>query len=196
MKTKFKQNTLNERGTTLVELIVTFALISIFAVGMMMVLSNAITVYTQMETYQRQIQVADTVLDKIEGELERAQVMGTSEEDVSICILNSNQVIFFDPDQRKVSLDCENGGLHILYEDKNQEGSSCVFAFEPEVYMGFEIKELSFSLNDTKEYEKNIICVKITLCHDVYGTFETVRYVKCYNFTTEQDYSTIIEKVE
>ena len=61
-------------GVTLIELIVTFALISIFVACICQLLPSALKVYNNMRNMQYGHQVANTIMEKIAGEIEGAQV--------------------------------------------------------------------------------------------------------------------------
>lgn len=64
----------DKKGVTMVELIVTFALISIFVVLSGQIIASAITVYTRIQNVEYGKQVSDTIMNKIAGELSGAQV--------------------------------------------------------------------------------------------------------------------------
>lgn len=66
----------NKKGVTIVELIVTFALISIFVVLTGQIVASAIKVYTEIQSVEYGKQVSDTIMNKIAGELSGAQVTG------------------------------------------------------------------------------------------------------------------------
>lgn len=62
------------KGATLVELVITFALIGLFAAGTCQIISTSIKVYHQVRGLNNARQVSDTLLEKITGEIEGAQV--------------------------------------------------------------------------------------------------------------------------
>lgn len=74
LKNRIKTILKNRRGITLVELVVTFALLGLFATSTCLMLSSAIKVYHQIRGLNNAIQVSDTLLDKITGVFEGAQV--------------------------------------------------------------------------------------------------------------------------
>ena len=58
------------KGATLVELVITFALIGLFAAGTCQIISTSIKVYHQVRGLNNARQVSDTLLEKITGEIE------------------------------------------------------------------------------------------------------------------------------
>ena len=69
------------RGTTLVELIITFALIGLFVAGTCQMIAASVRTYHQIRGANQAHQVADTLMDKITGEIEGAQVGVPYDED-------------------------------------------------------------------------------------------------------------------
>ena len=67
----------NNRGITLVELVVTFALISLFTLATCQIAVRAIGVYQQFRAVQTGNQVAELLLEKIEGALSGAQAVSS-----------------------------------------------------------------------------------------------------------------------
>ena len=66
----------NRRGSTLVEVIVTFALIGMFLLAVTTAVSAAMNAFYRMESLSRAIVVSDTILDKAQGELSLASADG------------------------------------------------------------------------------------------------------------------------
>ena len=66
----------NRRGSTLVEVIVTFALIGMFLLAATTAVSAAMNAFYRMESLSRVIVVSDTILDKAQGELSLASADG------------------------------------------------------------------------------------------------------------------------
>lgn len=64
----------DRRGVTLLELIVTFALISLFVVLSCQVMASAMNLYHKIQGINYGRQVSDTLMDKIVGEIAGAQV--------------------------------------------------------------------------------------------------------------------------
>ena len=66
----------NRRGSTLVEVIVTFALVGMFLLAATTAVSAAMNAFYRMESLSRAIVVSDTILDKAQGELSLASADG------------------------------------------------------------------------------------------------------------------------
>ena len=77
----------NRRGSTLVEVIVTFALIGMFLLAATTAVSAAMNAFYRMESLSRAIVVSDTILDKAQGELSLASADG------ALLCLGVNQVV-------------------------------------------------------------------------------------------------------
>lgn len=90
--------------------------------------------------------------------------------------------------------DQTKGRLVIHYypvQSKSESGTGSVekykevdWMFDEAAYMGFEIKNLQFSLAGT-DYPKNVIKVEMEIDGGRYGTLRGTRYVECYNFDTK-----------
>ena len=63
----------NRRGSTLVEVIVTFALIGMFLLAATTAVSAAMNAFYRMESLSRAIVVSDTILDKAQGDVYKRQ---------------------------------------------------------------------------------------------------------------------------
>lgn len=90
----------NKKGTTLVELVVVFALILIFVAMTGQVIASAMGVYQKVEGLDYGRQVSDTIINKIEGELSGARVMsavshGGSVDPHSLKIYDGGETIEF-----------------------------------------------------------------------------------------------------
>ena len=96
-KKRISQTLKSNGGTTLVELVVTFALLGLFAVGTSQMISSALKAYHQVRGLNYARQVSDTLMEKITGEIEGAQVsvsQGTEDNlDKTLKIYASGNVI-------------------------------------------------------------------------------------------------------
>lgn len=217
-------------GTTLVELVVTFALLGLFAVGTTQMISSALKAYHQVRGLNYARQVSDTLMEKITGEIEGAQVsvsQGAEENlDKTLKIYASGDVIeLYDRTGSHIGISAsshksdirncettkqyETDQLLIYYypvtsvtsdssgnEITNVRYEAVDWVYDKTAYMGFELESLKFSQADPAGviYPKNIIKVVMDLKSGGYGTYKSVRYVECYNFTTEQDFDKILDE--
>lgn len=198
-----------ERGTTLVELIVTFLLLTIFTTGSVRLMADSMKIYNKIRTLDHAQQVADTLLDKVTGEIEGAQVnmrakeedAETPEKEATLKILNGGKEIkLYDRTSSSITIKKDDEGFLVLHYDAvkekgEQKYKAVDWKFDPKAYMGFKIEDLTFALDKAEaEYPKNVIKVELTLAADGYGDFTNTRYVECYNFVTELDMEKIQEE--
>ena len=208
------------------ELIVTFALISIFVVLAGQVIASAMGIYHKIQSIEYGKQVSDTIMNKIIGELSGAQVVPLNSVDATTAMRilepdegDSNSIEFCDHDGSRVkitsgtpknytyndSADAEtassypadnpaNWGSQLIihyYAVRSGVGETLRqpvdWTFDRNMYQGYHIEKLTFSRADYTEYPWNIIKIELKLASEVYGLYETTRYVDCYNFKNDTD---------
>lgn len=204
-------------GITLIELIVTFALISLFAVSCTQIISKSVGVYHKIRGLNYALQVSDTLMEKISGGIEGAWNVPLNKESgdsTAVRITDSADMIELTdrteshvcitttgkkekiPNYENTSGTYANNQLLIYYysvegQTPGEDGYKPVdWTYDEAVYMGFSVKNLTFeqpALTESADYGKNIIKVTMELYSDKYGTFKSERYVHCYNFDDEQD---------
>lgn len=200
----------DNHGTTFVEMIVCFALLSIFMVCAATIISSITMMYYNIkgEIYARQ--VSDIVLEKIASEIDGAQY---SEKNSSMvpAIEDHNKITLYDKTDTQVSLyngtgeDSDKGLIIDYHEIKYIENGventdysrvQTKWFFEKSLYNGFEIKEIKFysggdtidsadsskyGVSDMSGYDDNVILVLVELEHDKYGVYTYHRFIKMYN---------------
>ena len=190
------------RGTTLVELIVTFALIGIFMTAAAMVLTSSLSAFTRMTALGRAETVSDLLLDKIVGEISAAN-LPKQNYGYSFCMEQNDGspwVAFDNRSSSKIAIyasesspeeqipsELGEGQLFIKYY-KGAAGSNTKavreinWHFDSQVYMGYKIAGLTFRRED-KENHPNVIRIDLKLKNDRTGfEYETFRYARCYNY--------------
>lgn len=195
----------NRRGATLVEIMVTFALIGLFLLAATTAVSAAMNAFYRMEAISRAIVVSDTILDKAEGELSGAMADGaslcfggTSDGDgwwSTICFYTSN-----GSPVRMQSEDTGDGkGKFSFYYYPVQDASSpntsdntagTNWTFDEKLYQGFWITQLSFRWNGTAESPDNIIEIELSLTNGT-SSYNQTRFVQCTNFFRPSHFSHI-----
>lgn len=198
-KTKKK---LNNRGMTLVEMIVSFALISIFMVAATMVLSFTMNVYYDVKGTQMGYQVSDILLTKIAGQIEGAQNVNISSReymDASGKPLIGNVIVASDAvelrnsqgSQIKLCVDGTGNKAYLAlhyYEvteydedtDTEQQLYKAVdWEYDDAMYMGYYVTDLKFEPAGA-EYP-NTLRAKLTLHNPKYGDYTAQKLIKCYN---------------
>lgn len=208
-KRKLNTNKNKNKGMTLVEMIVCFALLSIFVTVSTLVISNVITLYYRVrgESYARQ--VGDIVAKKITSELSGAEYANDSSIDPIIEKKNPNDetvdgnvITVVDSTDTKISMYAQDGILKIYYHKITDENDSdnnrepVIWTFDKKMYNGYQIDSLDFAqacsskntalatkydVTATTDYPTNVIVVYMKLSSPKYGKFTVVRYVKMYN---------------
>lgn len=206
---KKTSNILNNKGTTLVEMIVTFALIAIFLTACAMVISLITNMYyvIKSETYAKQ--VSDILIEKISSEIEGAKY---SEWDESLNPIvgdgttnNSGAyMILYDKTDTKVKLYSEDGYFSIYYyaiDDKVEPSNSrkaTIWKYSPEMYNGYKITDLQFirgnaiggagssaaltnyGITNASGYNDNVVLILLTINSPKYGEYKTYRFAKMF----------------
>ncbi|MBQ9608259.1 MAG: prepilin-type N-terminal cleavage/methylation domain-containing protein [Lachnospiraceae bacterium] len=208
---------LNNKGMTLVELIVTFALLGLFMVAAGKVIADTVNLYYKAKSIQTGMQVSSILSTKISGEIEGALTDGTldsSSDAVIIISEDGNKIELIDNAANHIYItnNVESGddaGYLLIYyfpivddEDNPSTASDSKWTFDKKAYMGYKIKELKFkkleNLTDTSDedygkYAGNIIRMTLTLTSERYGDYTTTTYIECYNFVDLSDTIRIIE---
>ncbi|MBR6256849.1 MAG: prepilin-type N-terminal cleavage/methylation domain-containing protein [Lachnospiraceae bacterium] len=156
----------SNKGSTLLELIVCFALLGIFMSAAAVVITNVTNVFFDVkgQTYGRQ--VADIILSKITGEIEGAKLSAESTFEQPIIYqdpadeLAGNRsgykIDLYDRTDTHIQMYEEDGVLKIRYFEinppkdgtddnyKNGHINGTVWTFDEAVYQGYTIKSLRF----------------------------------------------------
>ena len=197
----------NNAGSTLVEMVVCFALLGIFMACASTLIAGIANIYydVQGETFERQ--VADIVMGKIESEIDGALFFEENSKNPSIS--NNNSISLYDKTYTYVTL-CRSDDKKlqvkysaIVYEnegvlDTTKSLNATTWQFDDSVYKGFMIEELYFykkgdtidstvktnfglSDNNLDAYGDDVVLVLLHLKSDRYGDYYNKRYVKMYN---------------
>ncbi len=199
-----KENLVKDnRGITLTEMIVTFALVGIFMAAAVSVISSAIITHSELTASMYAQSVGEMLLDKITGELAAAK----AGEEGSILIRDTeslggtegNGAAFYDREGRPVVCLVENGLLRFRYQEEEEgigEGSASgsqgkEWSFDEKAYMGFRIADMQIHRIDGK----NVLEINVKIKNLKTGfEYSTSRCTKCYNFKSESDYEKITEE--
>ena len=188
----------NTKGFTMVELIVTFALLGMLMVAASYIVTSGLSVYYQVKNTNYAQTVSDTILDKIAGEISGAQVGAEARYTVTI-----------STDKKELSLYNRYGSPIVLrtgadgteYEKKlvlhylpiNQgttaEKAATDWTFDTDMYMNYDIENLTFEqYMDDSGKGTNVVVVTLDLKNWKNGfEYTQTRYVKCYNFKDASD---------
>ena len=185
----------NNKGMTLVEMIVCFALLSIFVTVSTLVISNVVTLYYRVrgESYARQ--VGDIVMKKVTSEITGAKFSseGTDNPSVTDTPINTesmdgNAIDLVDNTDTRIRMYAEDGILKIYYYPIDDESdplnpvqtSAVIWTFDKKMYNGYSLDNLEFKMAPSG-YPNNVVMVKMKLSSGKYGKFDITRYVKMYN---------------
>lgn len=192
----------DNRGITLTEMIITFALVGIFMAAAVSVITSAVITNSELTASMYAQSVGEMLLDKVTGELAAAQAY----EGCSLMIgdtekaggTQGNGVAFYDRDGKAVLCMVQDGLLKFRYQesvDVTDQGEILIQAqqdwtLDAKAYMGFRITDMQIA----RANEENVIEVKIKIKNLKTGfEYATSRCTKCYNFKTENDYRKIVE---
>ncbi|MCP1110959.1 type II secretion system protein [Ohessyouella blattaphilus] len=181
-----------KRGYTLVELIVSFALIGIFMVTAGMVLANAYKVHTEISNLSKAQTVSDMILESISSELSSAKAYPLPAPDSGkvFDISEPGQVRFVNAQGIPTTLsvkyddnDKEKGGyLQVIYPEADVETDGTAeadFYFGKNTYLRNKITDLKF---EKLEDNKNVITTTLTIKNQITGfTFTSKKTIQIYN---------------
>lgn len=204
---KLRKILTGRKGVTLIELVVTFALISLFVVLASQAIASAMSVYSHIQGLNMGRQVSDTLMDKITGQISGAQAMVNKQETSVIISTEANRktengtasytpvgegesgtlVDFYNQGKSHVTIKTEqlkdkasDQRQLVIYYYPVRAYEEVDWKFDQKMYMGYSIKELKFTWADRSEYPENIMKVDLTITGK-YGDYSATRYVECYN---------------
>lgn len=180
----------NNKGTTLAEMIVTFALIGIFMTSAAAVISSAILMHSEITGVMYAQSVGEMILDKVAGELAAAKNPGSGSivirEGKALESAVGDQVSYQDRDGNTAQISVKGGLLYIHYQQHvtiQEDGEMITqpehdFRMDEKAYMGYRITDFQVEpLNAENVYE-----IRIQLQNLKTGfEYSTTRCTKCYN---------------
>ena len=199
----------NNKGSTLVEMIVSFALLAIFLASASVIIGLITTMYFEVkgETYAKQ--VSDILLEKVVSEIEGAiytegDIVNNPRIDGEVSNSFGDSISVIDKTDTSVTLRVEDSRLVLDYDeiideqDESNNRNATTWKFDSSVYNGFVITDFKLIrgnaiLNHSSEvseygingsldgYKNNTILVLITLNSPKYGDYKSYRFVKMYN---------------
>lgn len=195
----------NNKGFTLVEMIVTFAILGLFIISASQIIVLIMNYYYHAKGVSYGREVTNTLTTKICGEIEGAQTGSTilsengeilTADTVTMTITPSGDKIkFYDKTGSQVMITAVDGRLLIYYypvTTTSEYGGSKItryeavnWTFDEAMYMGYRISELKFEPANPAEYEKNIIKMTLKMTSSKYTDYESVQYIECYNFDAD-----------
>ena len=200
----------NNTGMTLVEMVVSFALLSILVAASTVIISNVTALYYRVkgENYSRQI--SNIVITKVSSEIagakfnQRNSAMSPKiHTKVDGADVDGTAIEIYDRTDTRVYIYAKDGILVLKYpkisdEEKPENNRvSNEWKYDQSIYNDFSIKELYFVQANTADneelaaeygltgvdptnYHDNVVAVYMTLTSPKYGEFKVYRYVKIY----------------
>lgn len=155
------------KGSTLIEMIVCFALLGIFMSAAAVVLANVTNVFFDVKGQSYGRQVADIILGKITGEIEGAKIsiepgsygqplIYQTSADAAAGNISGYKIDLYDRTDTHIQMYAEDGALKIRYFEINppkpkstpeyQAGhrDEVIWTFDEAVYQGYKITSLRF----------------------------------------------------
>jgi|GEM_PF-5928738 len=163
----------SKKGTTLAELLVTFALTAILMTAATFMIISGIRAAVRAHDIHSAISVSSLILDKVTGELTAARLPEKDREGYYIWLdpeTPSSWIVFNSKNNIPAAIQAapaapgtEEHYLSITYYETGTTPESH-WNFEPAIYMNYEIKSLTFSLDDPTP---GLIKVDLTLINKI-----------------------------
>lgn len=188
MKVSKKHKKLNNAGMTLTELIVSFALLSLFMIAALRVITYTVNIYYAAKGATYGLEVSNMISNKVVGQIEGASVATSPVVKVGS---NVDTISFIDNTGSNVTISAGadpgvvGGGTYMnIHYDAVTEGSvkydAVDWKFDPKAYMGYTVSRLKFESLGA-DYPENVIRMTLALHSDRYGEYTTEYYLKCAN---------------
>lgn len=183
----------NQKGYTLVELMVSFTLTAIFMTAAVLVMSSFLKVYYRTNNIAQTTSVSDMLMENITSELSLAALSswdgsegapaiqitkGSDEKDsIGYCDKNGNSVI----------MNVSEGRIQLKYLAQVENGAAVTneinWGYTDNVYVNNEITKLTFNRDGN-----DMITVELSLYNKKTGyTDNTKRVIKCFNMESSAD---------
>lgn len=197
---KFCRAKLNKdnRGTTLVELVVTFALLGIFMVSATFIIVYTSQLYYNTKGATNGLEVSNMIAEKVVGQIEGAKpsnppqvTEGGDFDSITFTDATGSTVTVTAEEQTiernvggAVETEVTTGKYICIKYDQVKDGpvkyDAVDWRFDYKAYMGYVVTKLDFS-NPGPDYPDNVVKMTLVLNSDKYGEYTTNYYIKCYN---------------
>jgi len=184
---KIKENKLfqklNNKGMTLTEMLVSFALLALFLVAVSEVISYTVTTYYNARNVSYGMEVASLVKNQVAKELYNCQ--GNPKlTTVDLGGTHMDSVQYENSDGTTVTMKVENG-LFVISYPENSKYEATDWYYGSKAYMNYKITNFQLaSANDvgTGTYDSNVMYLSMTVLNELNGFEYTAEsYIKCYN---------------
>lgn len=184
----------NNSGFTMVEMIVTFALLALFSVAVTRVVSYTVMLYHATQASAEGLEVSGILANKLTGIIEGAT--GSADDAFELESAKSGTITITDKSDIKITISKSSEGyITIDYAGLTSPGEGTTWQYDDDVYMNFIVTGLSFEkggidssvsspdLPNMTLYPKNVIRMTLSVHNDKYGKedYSSVYYIKCSN---------------
>jgi len=200
----------NQKGSTLIEMIVCFALLSLFVTSASMIIASTTNLYHRVKGETNAKQITDIVMEKILYEIEGAKYDDSYElwtGDNPAVSDDWKSISLYDKTDTGVTLKAAEGELIVEYAainntvDSSKSREATVWKFDKKMYGMYSVDELYFvpgpqiynasaKISDIADYgigdlssliyKNNIVVVFMKVSHPRYGTYRLYRPIKMY----------------
>lgn len=164
---------LNNRGMTLVELVVSFALLGIIMVAGAQLIATSSQIYYYSREQSVCMEVSEMVVDVVRGKLQRANQM-LPQDDAAVIIAGGNVQFVDDGKAAKLGLKTIDGRNVLAEELSDGETEICL---PIESYMGLSIEEMKFTWLKDDGYPEYMIKMDLKLSGDTNGEYSVSEYI-------------------
>ena len=201
----------NNRGITLVEMLVCFVMLAIFIVAASSLITTITGLYFSIKGEISEREVSDIIFEKAASEIDGSLYFDASDTSggTNLQIASDHtSVDLYDKTNTHVKLGKENDKFNIYYykiEVKDSDGNvseesrnETNWYFDDKMYNGFKVSDIRFykggeavAINEASnyglsgvnlsEYDDNIILITLHLNSGRYGDYYSYRFVKMYN---------------
>ena len=208
-KLKLKNNCIKNKGMTLIEMIVSFALLALFLASAAAIIGTITGMFFEVKRENYARQVTDIILEKVESEIDGSEykkdavsdnlrIQSSATADSGSSLDSGNTVILSDKTGTKVKIYADSGELIVYYYPIGESYSATNWKFDKSVYNYYTVEELlfvrgdkrgefgrasEFGLTNPGTYGKDVVGVFLKVHSPEYGDYYAYRLVKMYNYT-------------
>ena len=180
----------NQDGFTLVELVVTFAMIAIFMTAAIQIMGSATRIHDRMDNMTKSEVIADTLMENVVGEISSASsaVIPESGAENAACFIENGDsfdtLYFYDKNLNHAQVFVDVDG-YLLFRYQNTDITGEIkdwhWYLGNDAMMNNKITKLKFDPVD----DLNVIKATMELTNEHTGfRYEISKMIKCYNLST------------
>lgn len=182
----------NKNGFTLVELVVTFALLALFCVAVLYLAASSMGIFRSATEHAYAQTVSQTLLDKMAGEVSGAQPGANRQNGVTVSAgpftaADDSCISLCGRTGSRIYITADRDGYLLIHyrpvTDNDRNLKAVDWKFDSAVYNGYVIDSLGFSIVRSGGANTNVIRISLTLRNTRTGyTYSSERYAQCFNF--------------